>query len=108
MSETAGQQLGLLRRVSPYILPAQRAITSHLRGHDTIKMEYANSAWIGPTATSLTQLDSIQNRAKRVIGLPTNEYEVHRIQPLNHCRAVGADAFSIVCSTRKPLSCYTS
>ena len=26
VSKTAGQQLGLLRRVSPYILPAQRAI----------------------------------------------------------------------------------
>ena len=53
-------------------------------------MEYASSAWIGATPTSLAQLDSIQNRAKRVIGLPTNEYEDHRIQPLSHRRAVGA------------------
>ena len=36
------------------------------------------------------QLDSIQNRAKRVIGLPSNEYEDNRIQPLSHRRAVGA------------------
>ena len=88
MSKTAGQRLGLLRRVSPYILPAQRAII--YKAMIRSKMEYASSAWIGATPTSLAQLDSIQNRAKRVIGLPTNEYEDHRIQPLSHRRAVGA------------------
>ena len=54
------------------------------------KMEYASSAWIGATPTSLAQLDSIQNRAKRVTGLPSNKYEDHRIQPLSHRRAIGA------------------
>ena len=55
-------------------------------------MEYANSAWIDATLTIhvLAQLYSIQNRAKRVIGLPSNKYEDHRIQPLSHRRAVGA------------------
>ena len=53
-------------------------------------MEYASSAWIGVTPTSPTQLDYIQNRAKRVIGLPTYEYEDHRIQPLSPRRAVAA------------------
>ena len=53
-------------------------------------MEYASSAWIGATPTSLAQLDSIQNRAKGVIGLPKYEYEDHRIQPLSHRRAFGA------------------
>ena len=53
------------------------------------KMEYASSAWIGATPASLARLDSIQNRAKCVIGPQTNEYEDHRIQPLSHCRAVG-------------------
>ena len=91
MSKTAGQWLGLLRRISPYILHAQRAIIykSMIRS----KMEYASSAWIGATPTSLGQLDSIQNRAKRVIGLPTNEYEDHRMQPSSHRRAVGAATF---------------
>ena len=37
-----------------------------------------------------SKLDSIQNRAKRVIGLPSNEYEDRRIQLLSHRRAVGA------------------
>ena len=32
----------------------------------------------------------IWNRGKLVIGLPTNEYEDHRIQSLGHRRAVGA------------------
>ena len=77
------QLLGLLRRVSPYILPTHRAIL-----YKAMNMEYASSAWIGATRTSLAQLDSIQIRAKRVIGLPTNEYEDHRIQPLSHRRAV--------------------
>ena len=88
MSKTAGQRLGLLRRVSPHILLAQRAII--YRAIIRSKMEYASSAWIGATTTSIAQLDSIQKRAKRVIGLPTNEYEDHRIQSLSHHRAVGA------------------
>ena len=88
MSKTAGQRLGLLRRVSPYILPAQRAII--YKSMIQSKMEHASSAWIGATPTSLAQLDSIQNRAKGVIGLPTNEYEDYRMQLLSHCRAVGA------------------
>ena len=57
------------------------------------KMEYTSSAWIDSTPTSLAQLDSIQNTAKRVIGLPTKEYEDHCIQPLSHHRAVGAATF---------------
>ena len=63
-------------------------------------MEYTSSAWIGTTPISLAQLESIQNRTKRVIGLPTNEYEDHRTQPLSHhCSnyperwVVGADTF---------------
>ena len=40
------------------------------------KMEYASSAWIGANPTSLA------HRAKRVIGLPKNEYDDDRIQPL--------------------------
>ena len=55
-----------------------------------LKMEYASNGWISATPTSLVQLDYIQNRAERVIGLLTNEYEDHRIQPLSHRRAVGA------------------
>ena len=88
MSKTAGQRLEVLRRVSSYILPAQRAII--YKSMKRSKMEYASSAWIGATPTSLAQLDSIQNRAKCVIGLPTNEYEDHRMQLLSHRRVVGA------------------
>ena len=88
MSKTAGQQLGLLRRVSSYILHAQRAII--YKAMIRSNMKYASSAWIGATPTSLAQLDSVQNRARGVIGLPTNEYEDHRIQQLNHLRTVGA------------------
>ena len=54
------------------------------------KMECASSAWIGAPSTSLAQLDSIQNRAKLVIGMSTIEYDDHSIQLLNHHRAVGA------------------
>ena len=46
------------------------------------KMEYASSAWIGATPTSLTELDSIQNRPKQVIGM--------QIIVFCHCRAFGA------------------
>ena len=88
MSKTAGQRLGLLRRVSPYLLPAQKAII--YKAMIRSKIEYASSVWIDATTTSLAQLDSIQNRAKRVISLPSNEYEDHRIQPLSHRRAVWA------------------
>ena len=88
MSKTADQWLGLLRRVPPYILPAQRAIV--YKAMIWSKMEYASSAWIGAIPTSLAQLDSIQNRAEHVIGLPSNEYEDHCIQLLSHRRAVGS------------------
>ena len=54
------------------------------------KMEYASTAWMGATPTSLAQLDSIQNRAIRIIGLPDDEILEHRIQPLNVRRTVGA------------------
>ena len=54
------------------------------------KKEYPSSALISETPTSLFQLDSNQNRAQSVNGLPTNENEDHRIQPLSHRREVGA------------------
>ena len=47
MSKTAGQRLGLLRRVSPYILPVQSAFIN--KAIKRSKMEYASSAWIGVT-----------------------------------------------------------
>ena len=48
MAKTAGQRLGLLRRVSSYILPVQRAIIYKTMIRS--KVEYASSAWIGATA----------------------------------------------------------
>ncbi|XP_072051972.1 uncharacterized protein [Amphiura filiformis] len=45
MSKTAGQRLGLLRRASPYILPAQRAII--YKAMIRSKMEYASKLAIG-------------------------------------------------------------
>ena len=57
---------------------------------------------------SLVQLASIQNRAKRVNGLPKNKYEDHCIQWLVHHRAVAAATLSHECSTRRPQSCYVS
>ena len=77
MSKIADQRLGLLRRVSSHILPAQRAII--YKAMIRSKMEYASSACTA-IPTSLAQLESIQNRADRVIGLPKNEYEDHRLQ----------------------------
>ena len=48
-SKTAGQRLGLLKRLYPYILPTQRPIIfkAMLRSN----MEYASSAWIGANRT---------------------------------------------------------
>ena len=61
------------------------------------KMEYTSNDWVGAIPTSLAQLDFIHNGAKRVIGLPKNEYEDHRIQPLNHRKAFGeASVFSAI------------
>ena len=81
---------------------------THVLYH-TIQNGMPSSAWIGATPTSLARLDSIQNRAKRVIGLPSNEYEDHRIQPLSHHRAVGAATlFYLMLSTKRPLSWYVS
>jgi len=88
MAKTAGQRLGLLRRAAPYIVPTQRALI--YKAMIRSKMEYASSAWCSATPTTLAQLDTIQNRAKRIIGLPEEDLLSLGIQPLKHRRAVGA------------------
>lgn len=88
MAKTAGQRLGLLRRASPFLETSQRALIykSMVRSN----MEYASSAWMGATPSSLSKLDSIQRRATRMIGIPDDELATINIQPLGHRRAVGA------------------
>ena len=53
-------------------------------------MEYSSTAWYGATPTSLAQLDAVQRRAIRIIGLPENDLLSHQIQPLATRRQVGA------------------
>ena len=74
------QQLGLLRRVAPYLLPTQRAMI--YKAIIRSKMEYVSSAWFGATPTSLSQLDAVQRRAIRIIDLPEDDLISHQIQPL--------------------------
>ena len=75
MSKTAGQRLGFQRRVSPYILRAQRAII--YKAMIWSKMEIQQCLdWCNPYLTSSSKIE-----LRRVIGLPSNEYEDHHIQP---------------------------
>ena len=80
MAKSAGQRLGLLRRTAPYLSPPQRATIykSMVRS----KMEYASTAWCNATSTSLAQLDRVQNRAKRIIGLREGEFNAQQILPI--------------------------
>ena len=88
MTTSAALRTGLLHRVAPYLLPAQRAMiyTPIIRS----KMEYSSTAWYGATPTSLAQLDAVQRRAIRIIGLPENDLLSNQIQPLATRRLVGA------------------
>ena len=88
MAKSAAQRTGLLRRVAPYLLPAQRAMI--YKAIIRSKMEYSSTAWYGATPTSLAQLDAVQRRAIRIIGLPENDLLSHQIQPLATRRQVGA------------------
>ena len=77
---SAARRTSLLRRVAPYLLPTQRAMVC--KAIIRSKMEYASSAWFGATPTSLSQLDAVQRRAIRIIGLPGDDLISHRVQPL--------------------------
>ena len=88
MAKSAAQRTGLLRRVAPYLLPTQRAMI--YKAIIRSKMEYASSAWFGVTPTSLSQLDTVQRRAIRIIDLPEDDLISHQIQPLGTRREVGA------------------
>ena len=41
------------------------------------KMEYSSTAWCGATPTSLPQLDAVQRRDVRIIGLPEKDLLSH-------------------------------
>ena len=88
MATDAAKRLGLLRRVSPYLNPDQRAMIykSMVRS----RMEYASTVWMGASATSLGWLDAIQRRALRIIKLPQDILYAKQIQPLAQRRNVGA------------------
>ncbi|KAI8496905.1 hypothetical protein Bbelb_255600 [Branchiostoma belcheri] len=88
MSTDAGRRLGLLRRVSPFLCPRQRATIykSMVRS----SMEYASTVWMGVSATSLSALDAIKKRAIKIINLPQDSPDKIQIQPLEQRRNVGA------------------
>lgn len=88
MATNAGKRLGLLRRVAPYLNPAQRATIykSMVRS----RMEYASTVWMGACPTVLSRLDSIQRRALKIINLPADALNRSQIQPLKLRREVGA------------------
>jgi len=88
MATNAGKRLGLLRKVSPYINPEQRATIykSMVRS----RMEYASTVWMGASRTSLAWLDAIQRRALKIINLPQDTLVGKQIQPLEQRRHVGA------------------
>lgn len=90
MVSSASQRLGLLRRASPYLDTSQKAMIYKSMVRSV--MEYSSCAWMGATPTSLSQLDAVQKRAMRIIGITTDDLNSNstNIQPLCHRRAVGA------------------
>ena len=106
MAKSAAQRTGLLRRVAPYLLPAQKAMI--YKAIIRSKMEYSSTAWYGATPTSLAQLDAVQRRAIRIIGLPENDLLSHQIQPLATRRQVELSHFSTACIMVRPLNFYSN
>ena len=66
MATRAGQRLGILQRVTHLLTP--QSLSTSYKAQDRNAMEYSPLAWMGAAPTTLKKLDTIQNKAARLIG----------------------------------------
>ena len=88
MTKDAGKRFGLLKRVSPYLNPNQRAMIykSMVRSN----MEYVSFVWTAASKTSLVQLGATQRRAVKIIAISEASLSRNAIQPLAQRRNISA------------------
>ncbi len=65
----AGQRLGILRRVSHLLTP--QSLSTIYKAQVRSVMEYSPLAWMSAAPTTLKKLDTIQDKAGRLIGTPS-------------------------------------
>ena len=83
-AETAGKKLGILNKVKRYFSPEQLLILYQAQVRSC--MEYCSHLWDGSAKYQLAALDSVDRRARRIIG---NEALCNaKLQTLDHRRKV--------------------
>ena len=87
VAKTAGWKLGCIRRVS-HLLDG-RAIAALYKAQVRSVMEYSPLTWSSCPPSYLGLLDSVQNRATRLIQMKTRDPRCYELQPLQHRRDVG-------------------
>ena len=89
ISTNAVQKLGALRKAANKINKKGQATV--YKGQVCSVMEYPCLAWMNASQTTLSQLDSIQRKALRIIGVnETTAAEALAINSLHHSRQVAA------------------
>ena len=89
VSGRAGQKLGALRRISSKLSVPGRATVYKSQVRSV--MEYSSLAWMGAAPTHLKKLDSVQERAIKVIGVSEEAAATSlNIKPLQHRRNVAS------------------
>ena len=73
----AGQRLGILWRVTHLLTP--QSLSTIYKAQVRSVMEYSPLAWMGASPTTLKKLDTIQDKAARLIGTTSTN-----IQSLHH------------------------
>ncbi|CAH2244878.1 jg23087 [Pararge aegeria aegeria] len=82
-AKTAGKKLGILNKVKRYFTPEQ--LLTLYQAQVRSCMEYCSHLWDGSAKYQLDALDSVDRRARRLIG---NDLVVSRLQSLEHRRKV--------------------
>ncbi|CAH2243564.1 jg12875 [Pararge aegeria aegeria] len=82
-AKTAGKKLGILNKVKRYFTPEQ--LLTLYQAQVRSCMEYCSHLWDGSAKYQLDALDSVDRRARRLIG---NNLVVSRLQSLEHRRKV--------------------
>ena len=104
--QLSAQSTRLLRRVTPYLLPTQRAVI--YKAIIRSKMEYASSAWFGATPTSLSQLDAVQRRAIWIIDLLRMTSSLTKFSHWEPEEKLKPSHCSTVCIMERPRNCFVS
>ena len=99
VAKTAGWKLGCIRRVS-HLLDG-RAIAALYKAQVRSVMEYSPLTWSSCPVSYLGHLDSVQNRATKLIQRKTQDPRCYDLQPLQQRRDVGGLCIMFQANTQR-------